>query len=901
MWYNQTKERVLDELDVTPSSGLSYQQAAERLEEYGKNKIEGKKKKSLVMMFFAQLKDALIYVLLAATVITFIIGEYADSIIILSVVLINAIIGMAQEYKAEQAIAALQKMSNPKTIVRREGIDQEIDSEDLVPGDVVIIDAGRFIPADLRLTESSNLQIEESALTGESVPTHKEASAVIEDELAHIGDRSNMAFRSTTATYGRGEGVVIATGMQTEMGKIASILDNEPDTKTPLQKRLDELGKTLGWMAVGVSVIILVISLFQGRDTFDMFLIAISLAVAAIPEGLAAIVAIVLALGVTRMSKINAIIKKLPAVETLGSVNIICSDKTGTLTQNRMSVIERFTLMGNKVAVDTTKTIEPTEATVENASSVKEASIELNADEQLMAYSFLLCNDASIEGEEIGDPTEIALVAYAKKAGLNKAIAEEQYPRTEECSFDSERKLMSTLNQKGDGYRVHVKGAIDQLLPLCSYVLDNGEEVAITATHKETFLQAATAMGEKALRVLAAAYKNVDEVIAPEAMEKDLVFVGIVGMMDPPRIEVKDSIAEAKKAGITAIMITGDHVDTAFAIAKQLDMASNRQQAISGADIDQMSDEAFNQDILNYRVFARVSPEHKVRIVKALQAQGNIVSMTGDGVNDAPALKAADIGVAMGITGTDVSKGASDMVLTDDNFTTIVHAIEEGRNIYKNIKKSVIYLLSCNLGEVITILVAIIFAWPLPLLATQILWINLITDTFPAIALGVDKSDNGVMNEKPRDAKESFFAGGAGFRVVIGGVLIGALALVAFYIGLSEEGYHLGQDNIPESALTHARTMTFLVLAGSQLFYSFAMRHGSKSIFQIGLFSNPYLVAAVIFGFALQIVIINVPLFANAFKVQPLDLQDWLIVIGLSLIPFLLKELSKLFINYEKR
>jgi Ca2+-transporting ATPase len=880
MWYDQTKEQVADELDVDPCSGLSYQQAAERLEKYGKNKIVGKKNKSLIVMFFAQLKDALIYVLLAATVITFIIGEYTDSIIILSVVLINAIIGVVQEYKAEQAIAALQKMSNPKTIVRREGIDQEINSEDLVLGDVVLIDAGRFIPADLRLTESSNLQIEESALTGESVPTHKDASAVIEDERANIGDRSNMAFRSTTATYGRGEGVVIATGMQTEMGKIASILDNEPDTKTPLQKRLDELGKTLGLMAIGVSVVILLISLVQGRDTFDMFLIAISLAVAAIPEGLAAIVAIVLAIGMTRMSKINAIIKKLPAVETLGSVNIICSDKTGTLTQNRMTVVEHFTLSSDK--------------------AVSESAVKLNTDEQLMAYSFLLCNDASIEGEEIGDPTEIALVTYAKKAGLNKVKAEEKYPRIEECPFDSERKLMSTLNQSSDGYRVHVKGAIGRVLSLCTYVLDNGEEVAINEAHKQLFLQAATAMGEKALRVLAAAYKNVDQVIDPEDMEKDLVFIGMVGMMDPPRTEVKDSIAEAKKAGITAIMITGDHADTAFAIAKQLDMASERQQAISGSDIDQMSDETFNKDILNYRVFARVSPEHKVRIVKALQAQGNIVSMTGDGVNDAPALKAADIGVAMGITGTDVSKGASDMILTDDNFTTIAHAIEEGRNIYKNIKKSVIYLLSCNLGEVITILVAIIFAWPLPLLATQILWINLITDTFPAIALGIDKSDKEVMNEKPRDSKESFFAGGAWFTVIFGGVLIGALALIAFYIGLRAEGYYLGQDNIPESALTHARTMTFLVLASSQLFYSFAMRHHSKSIFKIGMFSNPYLVAAVLFGFALQVVIISVPLFANAFKVQPLDLQDWLMVLGLALIPFALKELSKLFINYQK-
>lgn len=888
MWHSKTKEQVVDELEVSPSTGLSEQQVAARFEKYGKNNIAGTKKKSLVVMFFAQMQDALIYVLLAATVITFIIGEYTDSIIILSVVLINAIIGVVQEYKAEQAIEALQKMANPKTMVRREGANQEIDSEDLVPGDVVLIDAGRFIPADLRLIESSNLQIEESALTGESVAANKDANVVIDDEDINIGDRSNMVFRSTTATYGRGEGVVIATGMQTEMGKIASILDSADDTETPLQRRLDELGKVLGLMAVGVSVVILVISIFQGRDTFDMFLIAISLAVAAIPEGLAAIVAIVLALGVTRMSKINAIIKKLPAVETLGSVNIICSDKTGTLTQNRMTVVEHFTLMGNKTIP-------------ENA----EVDVELSADEHLMARSFLLCNDASIEDEETGDPTEIALVAYAQKMGLVKSKQEAQCPRIDERPFDSERKLMSTLNQMDTNqtsghYRVNIKGAMDRVLPLCTHVLDNGKEVAITEAHKAAFIEASTAMGEKALRVLAAAYKNVDEAIDPKEMERNLVFVGIVGMMDPPRVEVKDSIAEAKGAGITAVMITGDHPDTAFAIAKQLDMASERAQAISGAEINQLSDEAFSKEVLNYRVFARVSPEHKVRIVKALQSHGNIVSMTGDGVNDAPALKVADIGVAMGITGTDVSKGASDMILADDNFTTIVHAIEEGRNIYKNIKKSVIFLLSCNLGEVITILVAIIFAWPLPLLATQILWINLITDSFPAIALGIDTPDKEVMNEKPRDPKESFFAGGAGFRVMLGGVLIGALALVAFYIGLSEEGYHLGQDNIPESALAHARTMTFLVLAGSQLFYSLALRHESKSVFQLGLFSNPYLIAAVIIGFALQIVVISVPLLADAFKVQPLEVQDWLIVLGLSLIPFVLKEFSKLFIRYEK-
>lgn len=878
MWFSKSPIDVLTELAVDPKVGLSTTEAKKRLEQYGFNKLKSKPKKSLFALFFSQLNDMLIYVLLASAVITFIIHEYSDSIIILLVVILNAVIGVIQEAKAEKAVEALQKMTTPKSLVKRDGNAIEINSEEVVPGDIVILDAGRFVPADIRLYESANLQIEESALTGESVPSTKDASMVFNDPKTPVGDKANMAFLSTLVTYGRGEGIVVATAMETEIGKIAKILDAENDEMTPLQRRLDELGRILGFLAIGICALIFIIALLQKRDLFEMFLTAISLAVAAIPEGLAAIVAIVLAIGVTKMSKINAIVKKLPAVETLGSVNIICSDKTGTLTQNKMTVVKQYTHNHYTDIEGDANHLTPT------------------PDEKELIKSFVLCSDATYEnGQGTGDPTEIALIIMGDKFGLTKQQLNTSHKRVGENPFDSDRKLMSTLNIEDEGYRVHTKGAIDHIINISSTALVNGSIVPLTEELKKDYLNIAENMSDSALRVLGVAFKNCTEVIVPEAMEKDLTVIGIVGMIDPPRLEVQESIREAKMAGIRPIMITGDHKNTAVAIAKQLGIADGIEQSITGSEIDSIPDDQFTADINKYRVFARVSPEHKVKIVRAFKAQGNIVSMTGDGVNDAPSLKYADIGVAMGITGTDVAKGASDMILTDDNFTTIVHAIEEGRNIYNNIKKSVIFLLSCNLGEVIAILVSILLNWPVPLIATQILWVNLITDSLPAIALGMDPGDHDVMKQKPRNPKESFFAQGASFRAIVGGSLIGIFTLIAFYYGLWEHGYHMDTTNIPNDVLSYARTMAFIVLAVSQLFYSLSMRNFNKSIFKIGLFSNPLLVGAIVLGIVLQLVVIYVPFLADAFGVQSISVIDAIIVISFCLIPLFVNEIIKFF------
>lgn len=889
MWFSKSQEEVLKEFNVNPAVGLTEEEVKLRLEKYGFNQLKGKPKKSMIVLFFAQLKDMLIYVLLGAAVITFFIGEITDTVIILLVVILNAVIGVAQEYKAGKAVEALQKMTTPRSLVRRGGETKEIDSKLIVPGDIIILDAGRYVPADLRLLVSANLQIEESALTGESVPSSKDASVILPDPKTSIGDKANMAFMSTLTTYGRGEGLVIATAMETEIGMIATILDADNDEMTPLQKRLDELGRILGYMAIGICAFIFLIALIQKRDLMEMFLTAISLAVAAIPEGLAAIVAIVLALGVTRMSKINAIVKKLPAVETLGSVNIICSDKTGTLTQNKMTVVKQYT---HGRLADVLANTQNTEASSTETELVK---------------SLVLCSDATYEnGEGTGDPTEIALIIMGENYGLTRTNLNMKHKRISENPFDSDRKLMSTLNEEAKGYRVHTKGAIDNILKISGSALVNGQIVPLTEELKADYMRITEEMSDAALRVLGVAFKDTDQILKPEEMEKELIILGLVGMIDPPRLEVRDSIHEAKLAGITPIMITGDHKNTAVAIAKELGIADSIKQSITGAEIDELSDEDFAGSINHYRVFARVSPEHKVKIVRAFKAQGNIVSMTGDGVNDAPSLKYADIGVAMGITGTDVAKGASDMILTDDNFTTIVHAIREGRNIYNNIKKAVIFLLSCNLGEVITILISILFYWPVPLLATQILWVNLITDSLPAIALGVDPGDPDVMKYKPRNPKQSFFAQGAGFRAIVGGVLIGIFTLTAFCYGLWEHDISFGAirsivgDPKYKEALTYARTMAFVVLATSQLFYSLSMRNPVKSIFKIGLFTNKYLIGAIIVGISLQLVVISIPVLATAFGVNFLSLSDWGLVFLFSLIPLFVNEIIKLFVKPEK-
>lgn len=817
----------------------------------------------------------MIYVLIGAAIITVVVNkEFTDAIIILAVVFINAFLGVMQELKAEKALQALKDMTTPKAIVIRDGKSEEIDSKNLVVGDIVELDAGRIVPADLRLVESTNLQIEESSFTGESVPANKDAKNVIEQNV-QVGDMSNMAFMSTLVTYGRAKGVVVATGNDTKIGDIAKLLQEE-DEKTPLQKKMNDLGKILGYIAIAICVIIFILGIFQGRDIVTMLITSISLAVAAIPEGLVAIVAIVLALGVTRMSKKNAIVKKMPAVETLGSVNFICSDKTGTLTQNKMTIVKNYTK---------------------------------HNDENFMTDCFILSSDAKVvDGKEIGDPTEVAFINYGIKTGRLKDDLDSKYERVDEFAFDSNRKLMSTLTKFEDKYRVITKGAIDNILKISTRILDNGEIRPITEKDKKDILDKSIEMSDDALRVMGVAYKIVDNKISQEDMESDLIVIGISGMIDPPRLEVKDSISEAHKAGINVIMITGDHKNTAFAIAKQLNITNDMSQCMLGEEIDQMDDQKLSQIVENYRVFARVSPEHKVRIVKALKSNGNIVSMTGDGVNDAPSLKAADIGVAMGITGTDVAKGASDMVLTDDNFTTIVNAIEEGRNIYNNIKKSIIFLLSCNLGEVITIFIATLLNWPIPLLATQILWVNLVTDTLPALALGVDPADKNVMNLPPRDSNENFFSEGAWFRAIVGGVSIGVLTLLAFVIGVYDHsGVNLFKSDmstiqsLAENTLVYGRTMAFIVLTFSQLVYAFTMRNNKLSIIQIGVFKNKYLNMSLIIGVILQVILISIPILANAFGVTSLPANEYGIVIVFALIPVILNEIIKKIIRFEAK
>ena len=866
MWYKKSKNEILQELDVDEKNGLSSTEALRRLEKYGKNKLETKKKKTLFKQFLSQLKDVMIYILIIAAIISAFLGEISDALIILLVIIINAVIGVIQESKAEKALDALKELSTPKALVKRDGSLKEILSEDIVPGDIVIIDAGRYIPGDLRLIDTANLKIEESAFTGESVPSEKDASFLPDKEIP-IGDQNNMAFMSTLATYGRGVGVVVGTGMNTEIGKIAKMIEQEENDETPLQKKLSELGKILGFLAVGICILIFIISFFQGRDLLEMFLTSISLAVAAIPEGLPAIVAIVLALGVQRMVKKNAIIRKLPAVETLGSVSIICSDKTGTLTQNKMTVTTVYT----------------------NDSYIKESEFNLNDNEsKLLVDCMVLCNDATYsEKSQTGDPTEIALLESPFKLNILKEKLEKEFKRIDEIPFDSDRKLMTTVNLVDDKKaRVFTKGALDSILSICNKISVNGKLLDFSKEYKAKVLENSNIMSDKALRVLAFAYKDISkENIVLDSLEKDLVFIGMVGMIDPPRLEVKDSIKLCKSAGITPVMITSDHKNTAFAIANELGIAEDISQAITGHEIDKFKEEEFNEKIINYRVFARVSPEHKVKIVKAFKSHGNIVSMTGDGVNDAPSLKAADIGVAMGITGTDVSKGASDMILTDDNFSTIVSAVEEGRKIYLNIKKSIVFLLSCNLGEILTLFTAILLNWNSPLQPIHILWVNLITDSFPALALGVDKTKEDVMNNPPRNPKESIFIKSDKIQLIINGVLIGGITLFAFKLG----------ERLYADSLIHAQTMAFVVLSVSQLFLSLSLRSNIKSAFSLGIFSNKYLVYSILLGIFLQVIIISISFIANIFKVTPLLLYDWIVVILVSLIPFAINEILKLF------
>ncbi|MCI1967544.1 calcium-translocating P-type ATPase, PMCA-type [Clostridium luticellarii] len=868
MWFEKGVDEIIKELNTDKVNGLTSEEAVTRRNKYGPNRLTGKKKKSILRLLFEQINDVLIYILLGAAVISALLNEISDAAIIIIVVILNAVIGLVQESKAEKALESLKKLSFPKALVKRDGKILEISSEDVVAGDVVILEAGKYVPCDLRLIETANLKIEESALTGESVPSQKYAENISQNENTALGDQKNMAFMSTMVTYGRGAGIAVAIGMDTEMGKIAKMLDENGKNLTPLQVKLAQLGKMLGFVVLVICILMFGVALIQHRDLFEMFLTAISLAVAAIPEGLPAMVTIVLAVGVQRMIKRNAIIRKLPAIETLGSVNIICSDKTGTLTQNKMTVTKFY---ADGILDD-----------------VSRLDIKNDVHSSLVR-DMVLCSDATYSGDsKTGDPTEIALIELGVKFNMYKDDENKLHSRKNEIPFDSNRKLMTTLNKFGDKFNVITKGAVDNLIKICTHIYMNGSVIPFSDDLKSKVMEASDVMSKEALRVLAAAFKVVDSAkIEIDSMEKDLTFVGLVGMIDPPRENVENSIEECRKSGIRTVMITGDHKNTAFAIAKKLGIAEDLSQVILGHEFDRLSDREAEDKIDNLRVFARVSPEHKVNIVKTLKKKGNIVSMTGDGVNDAPSLKAADIGVAMGITGTDVAKDASDMILTDDNFSTIVEAVKEGRNIYNNIRKSIVFLLSCNIGEIVALFIGIVLGWPSVLRPIHLLWVNLITDSLPALALGVDPDDPDIMKEKPRDAKKGLFSGRIGVFLIGNGILIGIITLSAFYIG----------NLVYSNSLMHAQTMAFVVLSVSQLFYTLSMRHSEKSIFEIGVFTNKYLIGAIILGIILQNIVITVPFLASVFKVFRLTIQDWLFVLLLSIIPLIVNEIGKVIYN----
>lgn len=857
MWHTKKIDDAIKELNSNASTGLSTSQASELISKNGKNSLNKTSKKSILKMIFKQLNNILIYILIIAAILSFFLGEPKEALIIFLVIILNASIGIFQESKAEKSLEALKNLSSPKALVKRDNEIIEINSEDLVVGDIVILETGRIIPADLRLIESVNLKIDESTLTGESIPIDKNSNETYEDINLPLGDKKNLAFMSTTVIYGRGTGVVVETGMNTEIGKIASFLDNSQTELTPLQKKLNNLGKQLGILTIAISIIIMVIGLIQGNDLFEIFLTSISLAVAAIPEGLPTIIAMVLAIGVQKMIKKNAIVRKLSAVETLGSVNIICSDKTGTLTVNKMTVVKFFS---NNTLLDASK-------------------FDINNEaNKLLIKNMWLCNDATYsENSKTGDPTEIALLEFSSVHNQKM-----NYKRLREIPFDSDRKLMTTVNNINDKFYSFTKGAVDNLLSLCTKVLINNEILDLTDSIKNKILENAETMANNALRTLGFAYKEIVH-LREEEFENNLVFLGIVGMIDPPREEVKDSIEKAKKSGIKTIMITGDHKNTAFTIAKDLKIADNINQAMLGSEIDNLTDEEFKEKIKNISVFARVSPEHKVKIVRALKSSGNIVSMTGDGVNDAPSLKMADVGIAMGITGTDVSKNASDIILTDDNFKTIITAVEEGRNIFNNIKKSILFLLTCNLGEIITIFLSILFNFPIPLNPTHLLWINLITDSLPALSLGVDTHDKDVMKQKPKKVNERIFSNSSILKLFFGGLLIGIISLISFLIGFRKYGTIYGQ------------TMAFIVLSFSQLFLSLSIRSEDKTILKIGLFSNIKLIYSILIGIIIQTILVTIPFFNNFFNVKNLNPNDWIISIFLSLLPLIINEIFKLF------
>ena len=860
--HNTPQADLLKELRTSLEAGLSSQEAQQRLGQYGENKLAEKKKKTNLQRFLEQFKDAMIIILLLAAAVSFVVAcfghdpmEFFEPLLILLIVVLNAVLGMVQEAKAEKALDALKSMSAPHARVLRDGKEQVIDAAQLVPGDVIRLEAGDFIPADARLLKSVSLKSEESALTGESVPSEKDAAALVEKK-APLGDRSNMVFSGCSVTYGTATAVVTGTGMNTEMGKIAGLLEGEEEGQTPLQQKLAQLGKYLGFVALAACAVIFVVGLVNGINVLEIFMTAVSLAVSAIPEGLPAIVTIVLAIGVQRMVRKNALIRRLPAVETLGSASVICSDKTGTLTQNRMTLVKLWVEGEQELeAVSTSNT---------------------QAARELLRYGALCCDGSVVYKEDgteqhIGDPTETSILVAAHKNGMEQDELNRQYPRLAELPFDSDRKLMTSVNQIDGKIVAIVKGAFDMMAARCV----SGDLEAAKEKNDE--------MSRGALRVLAVGYKFLEE--APEdptseELENGLTLLGLVGMIDPPRPEAKAAVATCRQAGIKPVMITGDHVVTASAIAKELGILGDGDKAITGAQLDAMTEEQLDQEVEHISVYARVSPENKIRIVKAWQRKGQVVSMTGDGVNDAPALKAADIGCAMGITGTDVAKGAADMTLTDDNFATIVDAVREGRGIYANIKKVVGFLLGTNIGEVLTVFFAMILWHKTPLLSMQLLWINLVTDSLPAISLGMEAVEADVMDHKPKPKSEGIFAHGLGIQVVLQGCMFALLTLAAFVLGQRFGG-----------SLEAGQTMAFMVLALTQIVQSFNMR-SQRSLFAIGPFSNKKLNGAALLSLALVCLVLFTPV-RIAFGLVLLPAWLYLVGLGLILVPLPVMELAK--------
>ncbi len=877
-FYNQEINEILTRFKTTETAGLTTEEVKRRLEEHGYNQLDSKHKKSFFLMFVAQFKSFMIIILLIAAAISGIVGVMEgegllDTFVILGILILNAFVGAYQERKAESSLEALKNLAAPETKVLRDGVITEILTRELVPGDVVILETGAVIPADLRLNEAINLKIQESALTGESFPVDKQTDSLTSDDIA-LGDRTNMAFSSGMVTYGRGRGIVVATGMATQVGKIADMLQQTVDTETPMSRRLEQLGKVLGIAALIICAVIFIVGVLYGNSVLSMFMTAVSLAVAAIPEGLPAVSTVVLAIGVQRMVKRNAIIRTLPSVETLGSATVICTDKTGTLTQNKMTVVEAY--VNHKR--DVINRAAP--ATV------------LNEEENRLLLISVLCADAQLRVNEdgkfefTGDPTETALLDFGILYGMYKDELEKKFPRVAEIPFDSERKRMTTVNRISDkSTRINVKGGLDEVLSVCNKIIINGKIKPVTSDDTELIRKANETMANSALRVLAMAYRDLPE--APQhveigELENGLIFIGLLGMIDPARPEVINAVAKCSTAGIRPVMITGDHKSTAMAIAREIEIYREGDLAITGAELEKLSEKEFDENVARYSVYARVAPEHKVRIVKAWQKNDEVVAMTGDGVNDAPALKQADIGAAMGIVGTDVAKGAADMVLTDDNFATIVSAVEEGRRIYDNILKAIQFLLSTNIGEIFLLLITAVFNLGTPLLPIHILWVNLVTDSLPALALSVDPAEKDIMKRKPRNSKRGFMTKGMVWRIMYQGVMIGAIPLAAFIIGLHDGGMIMGQ------------TMAFATLMFAQLMHVRNLHSNTRSSLAINPLKNKPLIGAIIASAGLALIVLLIPPVRDAFSLTAMDGKHWLAVVLMSLTPILVVDIFKL-------